>query len=71
MDLLNPIYRFADSEDEWHRTLDCQVQIDLKMIPTIVDPFLYCQFEENQFVGTNKAMLMIYFGQERMTGKST
>ena len=36
-----------------HRTLDGRVQINLKMTPTIIDPSLQCQFEDEQLVGTN------------------
>ena len=40
LELLKPIYSLADSGDEWHRTLDDNVQFDLKMNPTIIDPSL-------------------------------
>ena len=51
--LLKPIYGLADSEDEWHRTLDDHVQIDLKMTPITIDPSLYCQFEDNKLIRIN------------------
>ena len=53
MELLKPIYSLADSGDEWHRALDNHVQIDLKIVLTIIYPSLYCQFEDNQLVGIN------------------
>ena len=53
LELLKPIYGLADSGGEWHRTLDDHVQIDLKITPTIIDPFLYCQFEDDHLVGIN------------------
>ena len=48
-----PIYSLADPGNEWNRTLDDHIQIDFKMIPTIIDPSLYCQFEDDQLVGIN------------------
>ena len=53
LELLKSIYDLADPGDEWHRTLDDHVQIDLKMTPIIIDPSLYCQFEDDQIVGIN------------------
>ena len=50
---LKSIYDYADSGDEWHRTLAYHVQIDLEMFHTIVDPSLYCQFEDDKLVGVN------------------
>ena len=55
LELLKPIYDLADSGDEWHRTLDDHAQINSNMTPTIVDPSLYCQFEDDRFVGINGA----------------
>ena len=46
LELLKPVYSLANSGDEWHRTLDDHVQINLKMTPTIIGPSLYCQFED-------------------------
>ena len=53
LELFKQIYGLADSGDEWHRTLDDHGQIDLKMIPTTIDPSLYCQFEDDELVGIN------------------
>ena len=53
MELLKLIFGLADSGDEWHRTLDDHVQIDLKMTPNIIDPSLYCQFDDDQLAGVN------------------
>ena len=47
-ELPKPIYCLADSGDEWNRTLDDHVRIDLKMTPIIIDPSLYYQFEDDQ-----------------------
>ena len=54
LELLKTIYDLADSGDEWHRTLDDHVQIDLKMISTLIDPSLYCNFEDGQLVILNR-----------------
>ena len=51
--LLKLIYGLTDSEDELHRTLDDHVQIDLKMIPTIIDLSFNCQFEDKRLVRIN------------------
>ena len=53
LELLKPTHGLADSADEWNRALDNHVQIDWKMIPTIVDSSLYCQYEDDQLVGIN------------------
>ena len=37
LELLKLIYDLADARDEWNRTLDDHIQIDLKMTPTIID----------------------------------
>ena len=53
LELLKPIYGLVDSGDEWNQTLDDHLQIDLKMTSTIIDPSLYCQFEDDKLVGIN------------------
>ena len=70
--LFKQIYVLADSGAECHRNLDDHIQIDLKMTTTIIDPFLYCQFEDDQLVEIKeKVMLMTFFEQERVNGKLT
>ena len=41
LELLKPTCGLADSGDQWHKTLDDHIQIDLEMTPTIIDPSLY------------------------------
>ena len=53
LELLKPIYELADSGDQLHETLDDHIQIDLEMTPTIIDPFLYTKFENDQIRGVN------------------
>ena len=53
LELLLPIFGLAESEDEWHQALDHHVQIDLKMNPTIINPSLYCLFEDDKSIGIN------------------
>ena len=53
MELLNPVYGLADSGDERRRTLDDHIQIDLRIVPTIIDPPLHCQLKDNQLLGIN------------------
>ena len=42
LELLKQFYGLADSGYECYRASDDHVQIDLKMIPTLIDPSLYC-----------------------------
>ena len=56
-ELLKPIYGIAYSGDEWKRTLDDHIQIDLKLTPAIIDTSFYCQFEYNQLVGINRSYI--------------
>ena len=55
LELPKLIYGLADSIDEWHRNLDDHVQIDLKMIPTLIDLSLHYQFENEQLVGIHRS----------------
>ena len=47
LDLPKTIYGLADPGDKCHRALDARVHIDLKLIPLIIDPSLYCQFQDD------------------------
>ena len=51
LEQLKTICSLADSGDEWYRALDDHMQIDLKMTPIVIDPSLYCQFEDYRLVG--------------------
>ena len=42
LELIEPIYDLAESEDVVYQTLDDRVQIGLKMTPTIIDSSSYC-----------------------------
>ena len=52
--LLKPIYALAGSDDQWHRTLDDHLQIDLEMTPTIFYSSLYFKFQYNKLFGLNE-----------------
>ena len=55
LELPKPIYGLADIGDESHGILDDHAQIDLKMIPTIIDPSLYCYFEDDKLIQINES----------------
>ena len=39
--------------DQRHVALNGHVQIDLEMIPTIIDPLFYFEFEDDQLISIN------------------
>ena len=55
LELLKPIYGLVDSRDQWNQTLDDHIQINLEMTCTIIDPLLYCNFENNHIIGINSS----------------
>ena len=53
LELPLPICGLPDSVDLWKQTHDDHIPIDLEMTHTIIDPSLYCKFENSQSIGIN------------------